>query len=161
MQEVMALVRLCICAGSSEPLLLADVISSKSCVPAHIPLQIFDVGLNLFYLYTLYIEQHIKTCNNKQYTNGIQKKVIRLIQICILYKYLMLSHQAWCYIHKCIRDTFSSENLVDFKSASSSCSCVILLSAIFLSCFSFFKDLVRSANLPSSSKHIEKHIGSH
>ena len=40
-------------------------------------------GLNIFYLYTLYIEQHIKTYNNIQYTNGIQKKVFRLIRICI------------------------------------------------------------------------------
>ena len=31
-------------------------------------------GLNIFYLYTLYIEQHIKTYNDIQYTNGIQKK---------------------------------------------------------------------------------------
>ena len=37
------------------------------------------VGLNIFDLYTLYIEQHIKTYNNIQYTNGIQKKVFRLI----------------------------------------------------------------------------------
>ena len=43
----------------------------------------FIVGLNIFYLYTLYIEQHIKTYNNIQYTNGIQKKVFRLILICI------------------------------------------------------------------------------
>ena len=42
-----------------------------------------DFGLNIFYLYTLYIEQHIKTYNNIQYTNGIQKKVFRLIRICI------------------------------------------------------------------------------
>ena len=39
-------------------------------------------GLNIFYLYTLNIEQHIKTNNNIQYTNGIQKKVFRLIRIC-------------------------------------------------------------------------------
>ena len=39
------------------------------------------VGLNIFYLYTLYIEQHIKTDNNIQYTNGIQKKVFRLVRI--------------------------------------------------------------------------------
>ena len=32
-------------------------------------------GLNIFYLHTLYIEQHIKTNNNIQYTNEIQKKV--------------------------------------------------------------------------------------
>ena len=32
----------------------------------------FVFGLNIFYLYTLYIEQHIKTYNNIQYTNGIQ-----------------------------------------------------------------------------------------
>ena len=41
-------------------------------------------GLNIFYLYTLYtlyIEQHINTYNNIQYTNGIQKKVFRLIRI--------------------------------------------------------------------------------
>ena len=31
----------------------------------------------------MYTEQHIKTYNNIQYTNGIQKKVFRLIQICI------------------------------------------------------------------------------
>ena len=43
-------------------------------------------GLNIFYLYTLYIEQHIKTYNNIQYTNGIQKKVFRLIRICIPFK---------------------------------------------------------------------------
>ena len=42
-----------------------------------------NFGLNIFYLYTLYIEQHIKTYNNIQYTNGIQKKVFRLIRICI------------------------------------------------------------------------------
>ena len=33
------------------------------------------VGLNIFYLYTLYIEQQFKTYNNIRYTNGIQKKV--------------------------------------------------------------------------------------
>ena len=37
--------------------------------------QTTNFGLNIFYLYTLYIEQHIKTHNNIQYTNGIQKKV--------------------------------------------------------------------------------------
>ena len=44
-------------------------------------------GLNIFYLYTMYIEQHIKTYKNIQYTNGIQKKVFRLIRICIPFKY--------------------------------------------------------------------------
>ena len=44
------------------------------------------VGLNIFYLYTLYIEQHIKTYNTIQYTNGIQKKVFRLKRICIPFK---------------------------------------------------------------------------
>ena len=43
-----------------------------------------------FYLYTLYIEQHIKTYNNIQYTNGIQKKVFRLIRICIPFKISIL-----------------------------------------------------------------------
>ena len=47
-------------------------------------------GLNIFYLYTLYIEQHIKTYNNIQYTNGIQKKVFRLIRICIPFKISIL-----------------------------------------------------------------------
>ena len=47
-------------------------------------------GLNIFYLYTLYIEQHIKTYNNIQYTNGIQKKVSRLIRICIPFKISIL-----------------------------------------------------------------------
>ena len=46
----------------------------------------FIVGLNIFYLYTLYIEQHIKTYKNIQYTNGIQKKVFRLLLICIPFK---------------------------------------------------------------------------
>ena len=50
----------------------------------------FFVGLNIFYLYTLYIEQHIKTYNNIQYTNGIQKKVLRLIRICISFKISIL-----------------------------------------------------------------------
>ena len=50
----------------------------------------FDFGLNIFYLYTLYIEQHIKTYNNIQYTNGIQKKVFRLIRICIPFKISIL-----------------------------------------------------------------------
>ena len=44
---------------------------------------LYTVGLNIFYLYTLYIEQHIKTYNNIQYTNGIQKKLFRLIRICL------------------------------------------------------------------------------
>ena len=44
------------------------------------------IGTYIFYLYTLYIEQHIKTYNNIQYTNGIQKKVFRLILICIPFK---------------------------------------------------------------------------
>ena len=44
------------------------------------------LGLNIFYLYTLYIEQHIKTYNNIQYTNGIQKKVFRRIRNCIPFK---------------------------------------------------------------------------
>ena len=47
-------------------------------------------GLNIFYLYTLYIEQHIKTYINIQYTNGIQKKVFRLIRICIPFKISIL-----------------------------------------------------------------------
>ena len=38
-------------------------------------------GLNIFYLYSLHIEQHIKKYNNIQYTNGIQKKVFRYIRI--------------------------------------------------------------------------------
>ena len=41
---------------------------------------------NIFYLYTLYIEHHIKTYNNIQYTNGIQKKGSRRIRICIPFK---------------------------------------------------------------------------
>ena len=48
------------------------------------------IGSNIFYLHTLYIEQHIKTYNNIQYTNGIQKKVFRLIQICIPFKISIL-----------------------------------------------------------------------
>ena len=47
-------------------------------------------GLNLFYLYTLFREQHIKTYSNIQYTNGIQKKVFRLIRICIPFKISIL-----------------------------------------------------------------------
>ena len=50
----------------------------------------YSVGLNIFYLYTLYIEQHIKTYKNIQYTNGIQKKVFRLIRICIPFKISIL-----------------------------------------------------------------------
>ena len=47
---------------------------------------IFRHWFKHFYLYTLYTEQHIKTYNNIQYTNGIQKKVFRLIRICIPFK---------------------------------------------------------------------------
>ena len=47
-------------------------------------------GLDIFYLYTLYREQHIKTYNNIQHTNGIQKKVFRLIRICIPFKVSIL-----------------------------------------------------------------------
>ena len=48
------------------------------------------LGLNIFYLYTLYREQHIKIYINIQYTNGIQKKVFRLIRICIPFKISIL-----------------------------------------------------------------------
>ena len=41
------------------------------------------LGLNIFYLYTLYIEQHIKTYNNIQFTNEIQKKVRLLDQLAV------------------------------------------------------------------------------
>ena len=37
------------------------------------------VGLNIFHLYTLYIEKHINTYNNIQFSNWIQKKVFRLM----------------------------------------------------------------------------------
>ena len=48
------------------------------------------VGLNIFYLYTLYREQHIKTYSNIQFTNGIQKKVFRLIRIRFPFKISIL-----------------------------------------------------------------------
>ena len=38
-------------------------------------------GLSIFYLYTMYIEQHIKTYNNIQFTNGIQKKSLQTYMI--------------------------------------------------------------------------------
>ena len=38
--------------------------------------------LNIFYLYTVYIELHIKTYNDIQYANRIQVKVFRLMRIC-------------------------------------------------------------------------------
>ena len=54
--------------------------------PQNICLSGSMVDVKIFYLFTLYIEQHIKTYNNIQYTNGIQKKVFRLIRICIPFK---------------------------------------------------------------------------
>ena len=38
----------------------------------------------------MYIEQHIKKYNNIHYTNGIQKKVFRLMRICIPFNIILL-----------------------------------------------------------------------
>ena len=51
----------------------------------HNTLYNYAFALNIFHLYTLYIEQHINAYNNIQYTNGIQKLVLRFIRICIPY----------------------------------------------------------------------------
>ena len=115
------------------------------------------VGLNIFYLYTLYIEQHIKTHNNIQYTNEIQKKVFYVL--CSMFYCTLL------YVHSSIAIILMGKReLVALLNMST--LCVVMDERLFLAvpqgCLWFvivvFPDHTHLLFLYESVSHLKYHF---